>query len=255
MVALIIIGVIVLIIALIMLIPVGADIAYENSELKISAKFCGVLLQLYPKPPEEEKPKKEPEKEKKPKEEKPKEKKPLKLPKFSKEELLELAKAGIGAAGKFGRKIKVDRFLLHYTAAGSDPYDTAMTFAYVNAALSVLAPMCTRHFTVKKSSVWTNVDFTREKTQLDLGLALTIRIGQMASIGMGMGIKALKILKCNKRRLMAEKSEKTSDTASVPAEAAGNTPAAEAAPAAAEAIKNINTEENIQAEERNDQNG
>ena len=255
MVALIIIGIIVLVIALIMLIPVGADIAYENSELKVSAKFCGMLLQLYPRPPEEKKEPKKPEKEKKPEEEKPKEKKPVKLPKFNKEELMELAKAGISAAGRFGRKIKVDRFLLHYTAAGRDPYNTAMTYAYVNAALSVLAPMCAQHFTVKKSSVRTDVDFTKEKMELDLGIAMTVRIGQMATIGIGTGIKALKILKRNKRRLRAEESETTSDTASASTEAAAYTAAAEAAPAAAEDINNTDKEENIQAEERNDQNG
>ena len=65
MVGLIILGVIVAIIAAIMLVPVGADISYINGELKVSAKVCGILLQLIPKQPADEmaqkhkKPKKE----------------------------------------------------------------------------------------------------------------------------------------------------------------------------------------------------
>ena len=49
MVALIILGAIALVITLIMLVPVGADVGYESGELRLSAKVCGMLLQLLPK--------------------------------------------------------------------------------------------------------------------------------------------------------------------------------------------------------------
>lgn len=49
MTALIVIGIIVLIIALIMLIPVGADIGYEDGVFSLSAKVLGVLIKLFPK--------------------------------------------------------------------------------------------------------------------------------------------------------------------------------------------------------------
>ena len=54
MVGLIILGVIIAIIVAIMLVPVGADVAYEGGELRLSAKVCGMLLQLIPKPPADE---------------------------------------------------------------------------------------------------------------------------------------------------------------------------------------------------------
>ncbi len=258
MVALIIIGVIVLLIALIMLIPVGADVGYENGELHVSAKACGVLMPLYPKPQEEEKPEKESKKKakkakkksaEKPKEEKPKKDKlPIDITRFSKEEMLELAKAGLGAVGKFGRKLKVDRFLLHYTAAGKDPYNTAVTFAYVNAALSSLAPICSRRFTVKDCSVWTDVDFTIDEMKLDLGLAMSIRIGQIMAIVLAVGFKMLGILKRNKARL---KAEAAAAPAAMPADANKAPDAGEAVPA----ITENSNKENIQAEERKDSNG
>lgn len=252
MVGLIILGVIVLIIAAILLIPVGADVAYEGGQLRLSAKVCGMLLQLIPKPPADEtKPKKEkkPKKPKKPKkkkaEEPPKEgeekpKKKLELD-FSMDEIFGLVKSVIRGLGRFGRKLSVDRFLLHYTAAGKDPYDTAMTFGYVNGALTTLAPMCSRTFNVKETDVWTDVDFTAEKMTVDFGIALTIRIGQILGVVFSIAFGALGILIKHKFRKFKEKRAEK-----------------KAGKSEKEGMTGDNTEkntENIQAEERMDSNG
>ena len=139
MIALIIIGVIIAIIAAIMLIPVGADISYEDGQFALSAKVCGILLQIFPKAPvDESKPKKEkkpkkPKKEKKPKKQKPAKdgeataKKKKKLD-FSKDEILSLIKKVLSKFGRFGRKFNVDRFLLRYVAAASPPSGAAFCF-------------------------------------------------------------------------------------------------------------------------------
>ena len=50
MVGWIILGVIIGLIVLIMLIPIGADIRYEEGIVRISAKAAGIRLQLIPKP-------------------------------------------------------------------------------------------------------------------------------------------------------------------------------------------------------------
>ena len=215
MVGLIILGVIIAIIVAIMLVPVGADVAYEGGELRLSAKVCGMLLQLIPKPPADEtKPKKE-KKPKKPKkqkkqpeeqaqtgEEKPKKK--LNLD-FSMDEIMGLVKSVLRGLGRFGRKLSVDRFLLHYTAAGKDPYNTAMTFGYVNGALTTLAPICRRSFDAKDVDVWTDVDFTTEKTKVDFGVALTIRIGQIFGVVFTILFGALGIIIKHKFRKFKEK--------------------------------------------------
>ena len=251
MVGLIILGVIVAIIVAIMLVPVGADVAYEGGELRLSAKVCGMLLQLIPKPPADEtKPKKE-KKPKKPKkkkkqpeeqaqtgEEKPKKKLDLD---FSMDEIMGLVKSVLRGLGRFGRKLSVDRFLLHFTAAGKDPYNTAMTFGYVNGALTTLAPICRRTFDTKDVDVWTDVDFTTEKMKVDFGVALTIRIGQIFGVVFTILFGTLGIFIKHKFRKFKEK--RANKKAGIP----------ENADAAAE-----NKEENfknIQAEERTDSNG
>ncbi len=241
----IIIGVIVLLIAGLMSIPIGVDVGYEGGQFRASAKVCGILLQLFPKKPTEGEPK--PKKEKKPKPIKKKKnppgeaaapKKKRKLS-FSKDEILSLLRKVLKSFGRFGRAFRVDRFLLDYTAAGEDPYNTAMTYAYVNTALSSLAPLCVKRFKVKDCRVHTDVDFTADKMKLDFSLAISLRIGKIFSLVFSIGFAAVGMLLRNKLRLAKEKrANKKNGTAD------------------ADQIIEIETvQENIQEEERMDANG
>ena len=207
MLALKIIGIIVLIIFLICQIRVGADIDYTGGNLRISAKFCGLLLQIYPRKaskPKEEK-KAEPEKEQKP----PKEKKPKRDKKKKKEksgpglmisgdEILELLKKVLEGLGKFSRGFHVDRFKLHWIIALRDPSDTARLFGFVNASLCSLAPVCAERFPCSDVDVWTDVDFTSAQMKLDFGIAVVLRIGAVFSMLFTILFGALGILIRNK---------------------------------------------------------
>jgi len=248
----IILGVLVALIAAILLIPVGVDAGYEGGELRVSAKVAGFLLQLIPKkeprrPKKEKKPKKpKKKKEKKPEDEEEQEeetgeKKGLPLG-LTKEDLLELVKTVFRGLGRFRRKLSVDRFLLHFTAAWQDPYNTAMLFGYVNEALSILAPLSRQAFRVRRSDVRTEVDFVGEEMKIDFGLALTIRIGQILGVVNAIVFGALGILlrrrRANKKAArLAEKEAKT----------AGELPA--------DAIETEKETTAIQDEERMEANG
>lgn len=214
MVGWIILGVIVGIIVLIMLIPIGADIRYEDEVIRISVKAAGLKLQLLPRPkkkPKKDKPEKEkPEKEKTPKEKKPKEEKETKKKKslpFNAEEILELLRAVLQSFGRFGKKFSVDRFVLHWIAPQWDPYTSARIFAWVNAAMSELAPICTARFHCRDSSVWTDIDFTRENMFLEFGLTITIRIGQIVGSGFRIAFDVLRIFLQSRRRVKREEKE------------------------------------------------
>ena len=127
-----------------------------------------------------------------------------------------------------------DRFMLHYTAAGDDPYDTALIYGYVNGALSSLAPLCRKKFKVRDADVRTDVDFTADSMSVDFAIAVTMRIGQIFEGLFIIAFGALGIIIKNKRRLAREKRTGATDTNG-------------------EEIKQI--EENRQAEERMNENG
>ena len=207
-----ILAVIVGIVTLIMLIPVGADIRYEDGVVRVSAKAAWIKLQLIPKQKKsqkEEKPKKERKKKEKPpqdQKEEPSPKKKREFP-FNAEEILELLKTVLKKFGRFGKKFKVERFVLHWIAAGWEPYTIARVFSIVNAGLSQLSPICVERFHCKDSSVWTDIDFVRDDMFLEFGLTMTIRIGQILGTGLGIAFGALKILLRSKRRRKAEAKE------------------------------------------------
>ena len=212
MVGWIILAVLVGLIALIMLIPIGADIRYEDGVVRVSAKAAGKNIQLIPKKKTEPKPEKP--KEEKPKPEKPEKEKPRKQKKekersipFNAEEILEILKSILRRFGRFGKKFKVDRFVLHWIAAGRDPYIVARVFAVVNAGLSELAPICGQRFHCKDSSVWTDIDFVRDDMFFEFGITTTIRIGQIVSTGIGIGFDVVKTFLRSKRRVKREAKE------------------------------------------------
>lgn len=243
-----VIGLVVLVLLLVSLVRVGADIDYIGGDLKASALVCGLKLQLYPRPPKDPtKPKKEkkPKKPKEPKpetdtEEKPKKKKPdIKSLSITFDDILGILKKVFKGVGRI-LTIRVDRFLLHYIAAGEDPYVTAKTFGYVNAALDALAPICRKKHPTTDVDVWTDIDFNTTKTDVDFAVSLTLRIGQIFEgifiiIFGALGV-VIKVLFRTLRDKISSKLHggRTADTVE---------------------IEENNKDNNIQAQERMDTNG
>lgn len=193
-----------------MLIPIGADVAFEAGELTVSAKVIGVLFKVFPRPPKDPNAQEEPPKEKKPKkpkkQKKPSDGKPKKKLKlsFTKEEIFALVKKVMQGLGKF-RKMRIDRFKLHFIAGGTDPYATVMTYGYINAALSALAPLGVERFHVDDCDIFTDFDYAADKPKVDFGIALSIRIGQIFAVLNTILFGALGILIKNQWRLFLER--------------------------------------------------
>jgi len=262
------VGLVVLLIAFVLLVPIGADVGYVDKEFRLALRVDGFAFKLFPKkppdpnkPPEEKKPKKEKKEEpKEPKQEK--EKKPKKALNFTKEEIVEIIKKAFKGLGKFG-KLTVRKFMLHYTAAGVDPYYTAKTFSYVNWGLSALAPVCGKTFRCKDVDVWTDIDFTANWMTVDTELSITLRLIQVVRAALAAGIGVLGVLLKRKKRLKkeAELAEKNGGPGPDPAQPGAQTPAAEpvteeptAEKTKAEEQASIDQVKN-QPEERNDNNG
>ena len=185
MLALKIIGVIVLICFLIGRIRVGVDLNIIGGKVTLSAKVCGLLIQLIPRKKQREKtPKEEKTPEDKP-EKKTEKRKPEKTPKRKKKpffkidlyDIKEMLAKVVRGLQKFGKGFNCDRLLIDFTASSWDPYITANMFTYVNAFLSVFAPIFDDRNRCKDCRVSTQIDFVESWPKLDFGLCITLRIG------------------------------------------------------------------------------
>ena len=81
-----------------------------------------------------------------------------------------------------------------------------MTYNYVNAALSGLAPVCAQSFKVKNDvDVWTNIDFTGEKMFIEAEISISLRIVQLLKVALVFAFGALAVLIKNRIRLRRER--------------------------------------------------
>lgn len=192
------------------LLRVGVGAGYEAQAFSVSARVGPLTIPVWPRPPAEE-PKK-PKKEKPPKEPKaPQEQTKEKELDF--DTILALAKLALKAAGSFRRKLTVELFRLVFVAGSSDPYDTAMQSAYVQAALGSLRPLAERALHIQERDVQVGTDFTADKPRIEARLTLTIRIGQIVAIGVVFGVGYLKLMLQKKKAAKAQTQQNAAETA------------------------------------------
>ena len=73
-----------------------------------------------------------------------------------------------------------------------DPYDTALAFGCVNAALGALTPLAERTLCIDERDIQTGVDFDAEHPRIDARIVCTIRIGQIVAVALIFGAGYLK---------------------------------------------------------------
>ena len=213
MVALIVIGSILAFFILIGLIAVGVDAGYEDEKLKISATVMGARIVLVPKPlAKEKKTESETGAAEKTHEEAPS--KPGLLAKLlstglNKDEIVELIKTVLHAAGSLRKKLTVGILKFWFVSSQKDPYDTVMVYNYVNDAVYTLSALVSGAVNVKKWDIRTAVDYNVGKPFVEARIKVTIRIGQMAHIAFAAGIAVLKILIRHKKMLRQQLKAET----------------------------------------------
>ena len=103
-----------------------------------------------------------------------------------------LAKLGLQALDRFRQRLRVQLLRLVFVSGASDPYDTALAFGYVNAALGALTPLAERALRIDERDIQTGVDFQAERPRIDARIVCTIRIGQIVIIALAFGAGFLK---------------------------------------------------------------
>lgn len=184
--ALVIIGCILLAVWLISRVRVGGAVEYSAGGLTVRARLGPFSLRVFPmrekKPPKKEK--KKPDQPQEPPE--PKRGGDFALVR----EILPLAAE---AAGRFKRKIRVDRIYLDFTAGASDPARAAMAFGYANAAVGMIWPLLEHNFNIRDRRIRTAVDFQFASPILYLYAVCSLTVGQAVVLGVTLFLKFLKI--------------------------------------------------------------
>lgn len=212
LVGIIILAVIVLILLLLLFMPLGVSADYSAGQFKAGARVLCFDLPLYPRPEKKpsgkEKPPK-PKKEKPPKPEKPKKEGGLHL---TKEMLPELAKLALRTLSRFRRKLTVNRFVLHVTVGGGDPYDAVMAYGAINYAVATVGSAAGHAFNVRRSDVQTGIDFSTETYKVEAGITVTINLARIIAVLAAAGAGFLKIKRrADKAAKAAAKERKDND--------------------------------------------
>ncbi|MGN1004122.1 MAG: DUF2953 domain-containing protein [Oscillospiraceae bacterium] len=192
MTVLIVLGCILLALILIGQIRVGAAVDYSEAGLFVKIKAGPVRVQVLPAKEKQKKEKKPKQVSKHPAEEGAKAQS-----KRNVKDTLSLALRFVPllgeAAGKLVRKIRIDCLKLHVIWGSADPASAAMGFGAGNATLGMLWPIFEHNFHVKKHDLRVDVDFERKTPALTAQAQATLTIGQIVSLGLVLGVKALKI--------------------------------------------------------------
>ena len=198
MLALKIIGIVVLIFLLISLIRVGA-VAEWGEEVKLSLAIG--LLRIKILPGKEKKEKKKKAEKKTPKEKKVTEEEPKKKKKitFSKIKALWsiLWPALKKTLRRIGRGIRISPMQLSVTVGGEDPAKVAQNYGWLSQAVWCVMPQLEELMDLRKPYVHVGFDFDEPKTAFSGKVGITMRIGTLVALALGLvgpGLKAMKVL-------------------------------------------------------------
>ena len=186
--------VILVVLWLISLIRIGGRVKYGAEGLFVFLLLGPVKLCLFPA-------KEEPEGDWRPKKKKPKKKKPALAEKHKKEpkegqpgtlsRLMKLLPVVGQACGSLKRKIRIDELELEVIWGGTDAAAVALGYGRANAALGMLWPVFDHNFKVKRHSFQISADYGRTEPAAELRAAVTMTVGQMMTLGVHYGVKAL----------------------------------------------------------------
>lgn len=95
------------------------------------------------------------------------------------------------ACGSLKRKIRIDELELEVIWGGPDAAAVALGYGRANAALGMLWPVFDHNFKVKRHSFQISADYGRTEPAAELRAAVTMTVGQMMTLGVHYGVKAL----------------------------------------------------------------
>lgn len=192
-----------LLLALIMLIPLGVCASYDSGGLMLKVRVSAYKKQIFPRESEPEpEPEPDPESAEDAGENAVKVKKRLS---FGIDEWRSLLKIVFKALRRFKNSLTFDKIFLRFIAASSDPFDTVRIFNAVNSLVGASVPFFESEFKVGQRDIFIDVDMSADKCSYSFELALSVRVGQVLVIALAAGFAFLKLLAARKLKEFRER--------------------------------------------------
>ena len=206
---------------LIGLLPAGAKVQYDDGDLAVTIKAGPFRIPLLPakqphgkklakqhrkkvKAAQEklkkkalkkvQKKKKKEEEKKKPKEQRDRERLEKKKKKLTLDELIQLARIGLGMARKLPRKLVMKELYLHVVYGGGDAAQAAIGYGRACAVTAAALPILEKTFRIRRRDVGVELDYGRETMGIFARLDVHMLVGTAALLAFGAGFRFLKLL-------------------------------------------------------------
>jgi hypothetical protein len=117
--------------------------------------------------------------------------------------------------GRLRRRLLIKKLIIHYTAAGGDPYNTAFTFGAANAAIGVVVPILERSFRIKQRDFKMAADFNSVQQGIYINAIISMAVWEAVYIVFAIltaGIRLLKSTKVTNDRKDGQKNGKNTDS-------------------------------------------
>lgn len=176
---------------LLSLIRLGGRVRYGAEGLFVWVLAGPLKLQILPAKPKEKKPKKEKKKKEPPAVAEQHKKEPKEGQPGTLSRLMKLLPVVGQACGALKRKIRIDDMDLELIWGGSDAAAVALGYGQANAALGMIWPILDNNFKVKRHSFQVGMDYGRAQPGVELTAALTLTVGQILTLSVHYGVKAL----------------------------------------------------------------
>lgn len=196
-----------LLLAAVLLIPVGLRIGYDREQFTVRIRVAGISFpyRKKKKEPLRQQPAEKPRQTANPSEEKQKSKpeggKP-RLPTRNRrwEDYWPLVRLGMELLGDLRRRLRVDRLELHMILAGEDPCDLAVNYGRISAVISGLMPQLDRLLIIRRQDIRLECDFAAEKTKITGLVELHLTVGRALCLAAGYGLRFMRELITRKRK-------------------------------------------------------
>ena len=179
--------IVLVILALILLLPLGARVRYDADGPWAAVTVGPVCLQLLPR--REKKPRK-------PKQKRGKEKKPAPAaapkPGGSVRDFWPFVELGFSFLGAVRRKLLLRELIFHVSFGGQDPAKTAIRYGQAQAVLGAVYPRLAGAFRIRRQDVGVHCDFTESGMRVYARLWIQFRVGDLLWLGIVYGVRALK---------------------------------------------------------------